>query len=252
MRIIILLIISVIMVSACVTVPSGEKLTRDKKLKLAEARTISGIAYLKAGKFNIAFQDFQLALRMNPRHSMANNYMAVLKWRYKEYEEAEKYFRKAIGYDPENATAFNNYGSFLCARGKIDKAIDAYKRAIANPAYINTAYANENAGICLMKKPAPAEAEKFFRDALAAIPRLPKSLYFMASITYHTGRTLSARGFLQRYMEISRKKPTPEALLLAVKIERVAGHGDRAASYAFRLRNLYPDSNETRELKKIR
>lgn len=240
------------MVSACVTVPSEGRLTRDKKLKLAEARTLSGIAYLRAGKFNIAFQDFQLALKMNPRHSMANNYMAVLKWRYKAYEEAEKHFRKAVTYDPNNAFAFTNYGSFLCARGKIDKAIDAFKRAIANPLYNDrAAIANESAGICLMRKPDPAEAEKFFRVALAAVPRLPKSLYFMAKITYQNGRTLSARGFIQRYMEISRKRPTPEALLLAVKIERVAGHGDRAASYAFRLRNLYPESNETRELKKL-
>jgi type IV pilus assembly protein PilF len=68
----------------------------------------------------------------------------------------------------------------------------------------------------------------------------------MAKISYDTGRTYSARGFIQRYFEVG--EDTPQSLLLAVKIEDVLGYKDAEASYAVRLKGKFPESSEAKRL----
>ena len=48
----------------------------------------------------------------------------------KHYAEAERFFEAAVGYDSQNASAYNGLGNVLHARGELDAAIDAYEKAI--------------------------------------------------------------------------------------------------------------------------
>ena len=68
----------------------------------------------------------------------------------------------------------------------------------------------------------------------------------MARISYDGGRTVAARGFIQRYFQAG--QDTPEALLLAVYIERALKNKDDEASYAVRLRGKFPTSPEAQQL----
>jgi type IV pilus assembly protein PilF len=97
-----------------------------------------------------------------------------------------------------------------------------------------------------MKKPLPSAAEKYFREALSINPKLPGALYQMAKISLDSGNRLPARGFIERYFQAA--DDTPEALLLAVKIERALKNKNAEASYALRLRNKFPNSPETEKL----
>ena len=71
----------------------------------------------------------------------------------------------------------------------------------------------------------------------------------MAKISYDSGKTYSARGFIQRFFEVA--DDTPESLLLAVKIEGKLRAKDAEASYALRLRGKFPDSPAAQELRKL-
>jgi type IV pilus assembly protein PilF len=71
----------------------------------------------------------------------------------------------------------------------------------------------------------------------------------MARYSFETGETLSARGFMQRYFEVT--TDTPDALLLAFRIERVLGAKDAQATYAMRLRGKFPDSAEAKQLRTL-
>lgn len=241
----------VLVLSGCVSV--GNKLDRKTKLKLADQRTQSAIAYYRAGKKKAAYQDIQQALSLNPNHSMANTYMGIMQWfTFKNYDEAEKYFRRAISSDRTNPVAQNNLGSLLCERGKINEAVRMFELASNNNLYDNRRYASENAGACLMRKPDYKAAEPHFRKALFANPYMRKSLYFMAKITYETKRLVSARGFILRYMQLMKSKAGPNSLLLAVRIESASGNRNVAASYAFKIKNKYPHSPAAQELKRLR
>lgn len=219
---------------------------QEKANKLAETHVLLASGYMQRGQLDVAKQELDKALKLVPDHSQANNIMAVLQWRFKDYDKAERLFRKALASDENNASAQHNYGAFLCDRGKITEGVQHFDVAAANPLYPYAAEVNLNAGVCLMKKPAPAAAEKYFREALRLNPKLPGALYQMAKISLDSGQALSARGFIERYFQAA--EDTPESLLLAVKIERTLRNKNAEASYALRLRGKFPTSPEVAQL----
>ena len=225
------------------------KALKARKENVVILNTQLAAAYLQRGRPEIALDNISKALALAPNDSQANNVMALLQWRLKQNDAAHKYFRRALKSQPGNSEARNNYGAFLCERGEVDKAVKQFELALTNPLYTTPAQANLNAGLCLMKKPAPVVAESYFREVLKLDPKRKAALYQMAKISYDSGRTYSARGFIQRFFEIA--NDTPESLLLAVKIEGKLRAKDAEASYALRLRGKFPDSPETQELRKL-
>lgn len=219
-----------------------------RRARLVETHIQLANGYLQRGQIEFAKENLERALERDADHSQANNMMAVLQWRLKEYDAAERHFRRAVRSDPRNAEAQNNYGAFLCDRGRIDEAETWFRRAVANPLYRTPALAYENAGLCLFKAKQYARAEVNFREALKIDPNLADSLFHMARISYDSGRTLAARGFMQRYFQAA--QDTPAALLLAVRIERALKNKDEEASYALRLRGKFPTSPEAQELQR--
>lgn len=216
-----------------------------KRRRLLDTHMQLAAGYIQRGQFDIAKQNLERALTIDSDDSQVHNMLAVLNWRIKEYDAAEDHFRRAVR-DKDNAEAQNNYGAFLCERNRVDDAEAAFRRAIANPYYKTPARANENAGLCLYRARAYPRAEEYFREALKLEPQLPNSLYHMARISFDTGRMLAARGFMQRYFQST--QDTPEALFLAVQIERALKNKNEEASYAVRLRGKFPTSPEAQQL----
>lgn len=218
----------------------------EKQDKRAETHVMLGASYLQRGQLDVAKQELEKALSEIPDNSQANNIMAVLQWRLNKYDEADRLFRKALDKDAGNSSAHHNYGAFLCDRGKLDAGVRHFDAAAGDALYPYTAEVNLNAGVCLMKKPAPATAEKYFREALRINPRLPGALYQMARLSADSGQRLSARGFIERYFQSA--EDTPESLLLAVRIEHALGNKNAEASYALRLRSKFPTSPEAGQI----
>lgn len=233
------------MLAACGT--GGRAADDAREQRVVETNVQLAVGYMQRGQLDVAKEKLDKALAADPDSSAANNAMGLLMWQFKNYPEAERYLRNAANKGAETPDAQNNYGSFLCDRGRIDEAEIWFQKAVVNPLYRTRATAYENAGLCQMKKPAPKAAEKYFREALALNPKLPQSLYNMARISFDLGRALAARGFIQRYFQEA--TDTPEALLLAVKIERALHNRNEEASYALRLRGKFPESPEAKVLK---
>ncbi len=219
-----------------------------RRAQLVQTNIQLANGYLQRGQLEFAKEKLDKALSIDAYDSQANNMMAVLQWRLKNYEAAEQHFKRAVREDQQNAEAQNNYGAFLCERDRVEEAEVWFRRAVANPLYRTPALAYENAGLCFVKVRAYDKAEANFREALRIDPALPNSLYHMARISYDAGRTLAARGFIQRYFQAA--QDTPEALLLAVQIERALKNKDEEASYALRLRGKFPTSPEAQQLQR--
>ena len=217
--------------------------------KRVEIHTQLGATYLSRNQLDIAQQELELALEYNPDDSQANHIMGLLQLRLKKDDKAEQYLRRAISEQPDNSDARNSYGVFLCERGRLDEADEQFRVAIVNPLYKSPEQASLNAGICRLKKPDKKAAADYFRTALRHNPRQPQALLHLARLSFETGESLSARGFIQRHFEVS--TDTPEALLLAFRIERVLGAKDAQATYALRLRGKFPQSAEARQLRTL-
>ena len=240
------LVVSMVLGAGCAsTVQRNAEQAREEQTLVTNLQLSA--EYLQRGKLKFAKERLDKAIEMAPDDSRVNNMMGLLQWRLGNYERAQRFFRDAVAAKPRNPEAFNNYGVFLCSRGQIDEAEKWFKKALADRLYKTPADANVNAGVCLMRKPAPALAEEYFRTALKFNPKIPVALYQMAKINYDSGKTLAARGLIQRFFEVS--DDTPESLFLGTKIERALRNRNQAASYALRLRGKFPDSLEAKQLK---
>src|SRR6185436_18922079 len=81
---------------------------------LADTYLQLGVTYLQRGQLQDALDNLTKTLELKPDSPQGNNMMALLRWRLKQYVEAERYFRKALGADNTNSDTWNNYGVFLC------------------------------------------------------------------------------------------------------------------------------------------
>lgn len=245
---------AVSMALACLLIGGcASQAERDEKTskfnKRVEIHTQLGATYLSRNQLDIAQQELERALDINPDDSQANHIMGLLQIRLKQDGKAEQHFRRAVSEQPGNADARNSYAVFLCERGRLDDADEQFRAAISNPLYKTPEQASLNAGICQLKKPNKNAAAGYFRTALQHNPRQPQALLHMARHSFETGEALSARGFMQRYFEVA--TDTPEVLLLAFRIERAMGAKDAQATYALRLRGKFPESAEAKQLRTL-
>ncbi len=163
----------------------------------------------------------------------------------RDYEDADRSFRRALSLDRKNPEYKNSYGQFLCNQGKYDEAMDYFEQAIDTPTYSNVSLAYVNAGRCLKQQNKPKEAVDYFRRALNLNNQLPAALIEMAQYEFEQERYSRTVRYLDRYRKVSRH--VPRTLWLALRAESKLGNKDAVSSYALQLENLYPDSKETLE-----
>jgi type IV pilus assembly protein PilF len=233
--------------TACASGPEREA-ERARTQQLVQTQVQLAAGYIERGQLDIARKHLDKALELDEKSPAANSLMGVLQWRLERYDEAERHFRRSLDTEPVDPDVQNNYAVFLCARGKHDEAVRLLEQVARNPAYRTPASAYENAGLCLLRKPAPAAAEQYFRKALERNPQQAKSLLSMARLSHNKGQNLQARGFMQRYLQAA--PDSGESLLLAVHIERALRDQNAEASYALRLRNKFPNSPEAAQLER--
>lgn len=223
-----------------------KKIEQGAQQKLVDTNTQLAAGYLQQGQFDVAKEKLDKALELAPDDPQANNVMALVLWRLKNHDAAERHFQRALNSKTGsiNPDVQHNYGAYLCDLGRIDEATGWFERAIANPQYATPDLANLNAGLCQLKKPDRVAAERYLRAALTRNPNLAPALLQMAKISFEAGNALSARGFIERYF---RNGPdTPESLSLAAKIEYRLGNRNAEGSYAMRLKGKFPDAPETK------
>lgn len=231
------------LVSGCAST-AERKAEQGAQRKLVDTNIQLAAGYLQQGQFDAAKEKLDKALEIQPDDPQANSVMALLQWRLKNYEAAERHFQRALGSktDGINPDVQHNYGAYLCDRGRTEEALMWFERAIANPQYLTPDLANLNAGLCLLKKSDRPAAERHLREALTRNPNLAPALLQMAKLSLETGNALSARGFIERYFRNG--ADTAESLLLAARIEYRLGNRNTEGVYAMRLKSKFPDAPE--------
>tara|TARA_R110002050_G_scaffold9504_1_gene33367 strand:+ start:525996 stop:526772 length:777 start_codon:yes stop_codon:yes gene_type:complete len=239
---IVVLLVSVL--AGCASTGSSRSTTQNvsSDAKAAEINMQLGLNYMQRGDYKVALDKLQRSLEQDSTLPSAHNTIAVLYQRLGEMDKAEHHFEEAVQRAPDYSEAQNNYGVFLCQENRYKEAEQRFLEAIKNPLYENVDQALENAGICVGFIPDATLAEQYFRKALQINPKLSKSLFQMAELSYLNIEYGKARSYLDRYQAVSQW--TPQALLLAVKLANKEGDKDAVASYDLILRARFPDSDE--------
>lgn len=214
--------------------------------KVAELNTQLALEYYREQNYVPAVRKLDKALEADSRYPQAHTVGGLLYEALGETDKADQFYRRAIELDPRNVVTLNNYGQFLCARGRWQEGLSMFQRAIDEPLNQSPLVSFNNAGQCAFASGDIAQAGTYLREALAFDPELPPALLTMARVSLLTDRSLSARAYLQRFEAVAPHNAS--TLAAAIEIETALGDSERATSYMNRLRREFPDSPEAAAL----
>lgn len=214
----------------------------------ARVHTELGAEYFRLKRYDVALEEFTTATERSPSYALAYNGLGLVHAALGDRSRAETAFKRAIQLQPGNSESHNNYGRFLCDQGRYDDSQKEFLLAVKNPLYKTPQIAYYNAGVCALRSKQKPEAETYFAKAVQVDPLAHASAYQLASLQFSRGDASSALNTLQNSVSVA---PTPESLLLAVRICRALQMQDDAHHYSVQLHKLFPNSNETKQLLKM-
>jgi len=114
-------------IAGCTAVIKAAK--GEKGDKLAEAYDHRGAAYRLQGDSNLAIQDYNQAIKLNPKFAQAYHNRGVAYDHKGDYDRAIQDFDQAIKLKPTALAHFNRGNAYL-GKSQYDHAIDDYNQAI--------------------------------------------------------------------------------------------------------------------------
>ena len=197
----------------------GHRSLRDS----AESYNYLGTLYYQQGDTDKAIQAFENALKRSPHHKTAKKNLHQLfrqkafnALKRRAFDEATRYFEKAIRLDPENATTYRVMGDGYALASEFSQAITYYQKALdlaPDDAEIqkNLVLSYNNHGVVLRNRGEWDAAIRAYRDALLLQPtyqlsrtNLSDVLWQKANARRQAGRSVEA---IATYLELQKLHP---------------------------------------------
>ncbi|MBL4623477.1 MAG: type IV pilus biogenesis/stability protein PilW [Immundisolibacteraceae bacterium] len=205
-----------------------------------------GIGYMQKGALETALSELNKSIKIAPGYAEAHSALALLNTRLKRFDEARKNYKRALRISPGDPNINNNFGFFLCQQGEYLAADKKFQCAIANPLYSTPWRAYYNGGICALKADQLKQADIYLRTTIQLRPDLITVLFSLAELAYQQGSYQRSLDYLDRYKISGR--PSPQSLMLGIKLANKLEDSDLYASQAMALKNLFPDSEQAQSL----
>lgn len=228
-------------ISGCASKQGGTTQT----LASAKVHTELAALYYERAQLGIALDELRQALSAEPDYAPAYNVRGLVHMALREDKEAEEDFLHSLQLDVINSEAHNNYGWFLCQRGRERESVKQFLAALKNPLYTTPEKAYLNAGVCSRKAGEMKDAEEFLQKALLLHPGMPEALLGMAELDFANGNYAAAKADFARFAQDDPTNLSADNLWLAIRIQRKLGDKNAEDSYALQLRKRFPDSRET-------
>ncbi|MBU0620830.1 MAG: type IV pilus biogenesis/stability protein PilW [Gammaproteobacteria bacterium] len=245
------LVLMVSLLAGCASSGGGSSGTPQQDLTRAQAsarvHTQLAASYYERKQYAISLQEVGLALQADDNFAQAYTVRALVRMALREDILAEGDFRHSLQLDGASSETHNNFGWFLCQRGRAQESLREFDAALKNPLYATPEIAYVNLGLCSKKAGMMNKVEEYLQRALILRPRMPEALYGMADWSYDSGDYAGAKSWWLRFAQTNPELTAPQ-LWLAVRIERKMRDRNSEASYALQLRKRFPDSRETQLL----
>jgi len=203
----------------------------------AELNYQLGARYFRNGSYELARDRLLTSIELDPRNAVTHYTLALTYEALGNMRLATESYEESVRIAPRDHQVQNAYAVFLCKRGRFDDARRYFDRAAAIRTNDNAEVTLTNAGVCMMQQPDHAAAEGYFREALNHKANYGEALVQMAVLMQTTGEHLSARAFLQRFMNSNRT--TAGVLYLAAEIEGKLGNDRGRTEFVNRLLREY-------------
>src|SRR5215470_14763074 len=144
------------------------------------------VALFRTGNAAAAAQACRAMLRRNGADVPALYLLALIAMERRNCAEAERVFAKVTKLDPKSAEIWANRGNNLIAMNKLDRALEAFDRALAiEPMFLEVLY---NRGKLLSDAGKLADALESYDKCLEIMPQFADALNNRASILAQLGR----------------------------------------------------------------
>ncbi|HXH54665.1 MAG TPA: type IV pilus biogenesis/stability protein PilW [Gammaproteobacteria bacterium] len=200
-----------------------------------------GLGYLAQGQVARAKTKLTHAVKLAPKISETHSAMAYFLEMIGELKDAEREHKKAVGLSGQGAV-YNNYGAFLCRRGRLKEADQAFHSAIEDKEYARTAEVYENAGLCALKWPDDSKATEYLTTAVRQDPNRSSAFLELAALSLKQEKFGEAKEWLNRYQAVAEQNA--RSLWLGIAVSKGLKDENGATSQAIMLKNLFEDSPE--------
>jgi tetratricopeptide (TPR) repeat protein len=247
MKIIVHLAVFAFLLAGCATVNFVEK----NKIETARRFYIQGLLYEADGDMENALAQYKKSFEIDSENSFVAGKIAKVLLKERKYQQAEKFFKRAISLneqDPENflnlglvyfylksydkaifyiekglkIKEFPSYRMVLCdlyvATNQYDKALGCYKILIES--FPSNFLLHYNYGLLLEKLNKKNEAEESFLTAIKFQPVFYKSYLELGSIYDEQNNTDSAIKYYTKAMEIAPADPSAYEKLASLYIRQ--------------------------------
>jgi type IV pilus assembly protein PilF len=246
----ILISLAAVALCACTSQPTEPGGRTSSPQEAATFNAQLAIEYMRKGDLAAAREKIERALSQDPSNVSVQLTAGLVYDRLGDDKKADERYAAALRLKPDDPEMQNNYGVYLCRKGKPEQGEKLLLKAANNAVYKTPEVAVTNAGMCMRGAGRLDEAERYFREALKQKPRFGDALLQLADLDFQKGTKASndeASELIKRYLAVV-AAAGPEILWLGVRVERARGDKETSDAYARRLKNEYPQAEQTRAL----
>jgi tetratricopeptide (TPR) repeat protein len=183
-----------------------------------------GVAASAAGNFDEAITKFNEALKTNPQCADCYYNIGVANIGKKDMDKAEEAYKKAIEVKP-SAEAYNGLAGVYTSQRKFDQAQEAGKKAAelaaATPGGGASPEATYNQGVILWNAGKIAEAKAAFEQVIAAKPDHAEAHYQLGMALVNEGNLKGAGAEFDTYLKLAPNGPNaPTATALRAQLPK--------------------------------
>jgi len=233
--------------SGCVSTTTGPPESVPNDSDAADLNYELGARYYRNGDYDLSRDRLLLAVELDPDNAIAWSTLGLAYEALGNLRLAEEAYGTAVRVAPRDFQIQDNYAVFLCRHGKYDEARKFFDKALKAPTNDYAERTYTNAGVCMMQIPDFEQAEKYLRGALERRPNYGEALLQMSVLSFETSDYLRARAFLQRYL--SSNQVTPAVLYHGILIEQELGDDTARREYTMQLLKDYPNSPEAQRVR---
>lgn len=200
------------------------------------------VEYYQAGQLKSALEEVRQILLLAPETASAYNLRGLIQMDMGDAQHAEENFQYALKLEPKNSDILNNYAWFLCQTSREKESIPLFERVFSDRLYETPEKAMINAGVCSLRVKDLRGAEKYLNMAYQDQPGNPTVNANLAKVYLDVGQFQKAKVHIQRVLkdEIF----AADVLWLAIKIDAKLGDQNSVASLGTQLRRRHPNSKE--------
>jgi len=172
------------------------------RLQEADNHYEYGLLYLRNGKYNLAFGEFQKAEKLNPKDARIYNGLGLTYYFQAKFPEAVQEYKKALSLNSEYPEAYNNMAAALAKKEEWRDVVLYADNALSISSYTTPELAHFNKGVAYYHLKEYEKAREEFETSLELDANYADTHYYLGLTQMEQKQYASAIKSFQKSLEL--------------------------------------------------